>query len=40
MNQKWAWFLLGAVFASMFWAIVVIGLNEQLMQTFLGFGGH
>jgi hypothetical protein len=32
MNQKLAWFLLGALFASMFWVIVVIGLNEQLLQ--------
>jgi hypothetical protein len=40
MNQKWAWFLLGAVFASICCAIVMLGLNGQLMKTFLGFGGH
>ena len=40
MNQKLTWFLLGALFASMFWVIVVIGLNEQLLQTFYGFVGH
>jgi hypothetical protein len=40
MNQKLAWFLLGAVSASLFWATVVIGLNEQLLQAFLGLGGH
>ena len=26
--------------ASLFWAIAVSVLNEQLVQTFLGFGGH
>ena len=40
MNQKLTWFLLGALFASMFWVIVVIGLNEQLLQTFYRFFGH
>jgi hypothetical protein len=40
MNQKWACFLLGAVFASLFWAIVMSALNEQLLQTFFGFGGN
>jgi hypothetical protein len=40
MNQKLAWFLLGMVVASLFWAIVVIELNEQLLKAFLGFGGH
>ena len=40
MNQKLTWFSLGALFASMFWVIVVIGLNEQLLQTFYGFVGH
>jgi hypothetical protein len=40
MNQKLVWFLLGAAFASLFWAMVVSGLNEQLLRTFFGFGGH
>jgi len=40
MNQKLAWFLLGAAFASFFWAIAMSVLNEQLLQTFLGFGGQ
>jgi len=40
MNRKWAWFLLGAVFASLFWAIVMSALNQQLLQTFFGFGGN
>jgi hypothetical protein len=40
MNQKLVWFLLGAVLASLFWAIAVSGLNEQLLGTFFGFGGH
>jgi hypothetical protein len=40
MNQKLAWFLLGAVFASLFWAIVISVLNEQSLQTFFGFAGH
>jgi hypothetical protein len=40
MNQKWAWFLLGALFASIFWVIVLIGLNERLLQTFSGFAGQ
>jgi hypothetical protein len=40
MNQKLVWFLLGAVFASLFWAIAMSVLNEQLMQTFFGFSGH
>jgi hypothetical protein len=31
---------LDAAFASLFWAIAVSVLNEQLVQTFLGFGGH
>jgi hypothetical protein len=40
MYQKLAWFLLGAAFASLFWVIAVSVLNEQLVQTFFGFGGH
>jgi hypothetical protein len=40
MNAKLVWFLLGALFASMFWLIVLIGLNEQLMQAFFGLAGH
>jgi hypothetical protein len=40
MNQKLAWFQLGALFASMFWVIVVSRLNDQLLQTFYGFVGH
>jgi hypothetical protein len=40
MKGKLAWFVLGALLASMFWLIVLIGLNEQLMQTFFGFTGH
>ena len=40
MKGKLAWFVLGALFASMFWLIVFIWLNEQLMQTFFGFAGH
>ena len=40
MTQKLAWFLIGAAFASLFWAIVMSVLNEQLLQTFFGFGGH
>ena len=31
---------LDAAFASLFWAIAVSVLNEQLVQTFFGFGGH
>jgi len=40
MNAKLAWFLLGALSASVFWVIVAIGLNERLMQVFYGFSGH
>jgi hypothetical protein len=40
MTQKLAWFLLGCLFASVFWAIVLIGLNAQLLKAFLGFSGH
>jgi arginine exporter protein ArgO len=40
MTQKLAWFLLGAAFASLIWAIVMSVLNQQLLQTFFGFGGH
>ena len=40
MNEKLAWFLLGAISASLFWGTVVFGLNEQLLQTFYGFAGH
>ena len=40
MNAKLAWFLLGALSASVFWIIVAIGLNERLMQVFSGFAGH
>jgi hypothetical protein len=40
MNGKLAWFLIGAVSASLFWATVVIGLNDQLLQAFFGFIGH
>ena len=40
MNAKLVWFLLGALFASVFWAIAAIGLNERLMQVFYGFAGH
>ena len=40
MNAKLVWFLLGALFASAFWLIAAIGLNERLMQIFYGFTGH
>ena len=40
MNAKLVWFLLGALFASVFWAIAAIGMNERLMQVFYGFAGH
>lgn len=40
MNAKLVWFLLGALFASVFWVIAAIGLNERLMQIFFGFTGH
>jgi hypothetical protein len=40
MNKRWAWFLLGAVSASLFWVIVLIGLNNQLLQAFFGFAGQ
>ena len=40
MNAKLAWFLFGALSASVFWVIVAIGLNERLMQVFYGFSGH
>jgi hypothetical protein len=40
MNQKLVWFFLGAAFASLFWAIAMSVLHEQLLQTFFGFGGH
>ena len=40
MSGKMAWFLLGALFASIFWVIVLTGLNERLLQTFYGFAGH
>jgi hypothetical protein len=40
MKGKLAWFVLGALSASVFWLIVLIGLNEQLMQAFFGLAGH
>jgi hypothetical protein len=40
MNAKVAWFLLGAVAASAFWIVFLIGLNERLMQVFFGLSGH
>ena len=40
MNAKLVWFLLGALFASVFWTIAAIGLSERLMQIFYGFAGH
>ena len=40
MNTKVAWFLLGALAASVFWIVLVNGLNEHLMQVFYGFSGH
>ena len=39
-NAKLAWFLLGGLVASVFWIVLVIGLNERLMQVFYGFSGH
>ena len=40
MNAKLVWFLIGALFASVFWVIAAIGLNDRLTQIFLGFAGH
>jgi hypothetical protein len=40
MNTKVTWFLVGALAASIFWLIVVIGLNERLIEVFYGFAGH
>jgi hypothetical protein len=40
MNGKLAWFLLGVISASLFWATVMVVLNKQLLQTFFGFAGH
>jgi hypothetical protein len=40
MNQKLVWLLLGAALASLFWALAMSVLNEQLVQTFFGFGGQ
>ena len=36
MTAKLVWFLLGALFASVFWIIAAIGLSERLMQIFYG----
>jgi hypothetical protein len=40
MNGKLAWFLAGAVSASLFWVAVLIGVNNQLLQAFFGFAGQ
>jgi hypothetical protein len=40
MNAKLAWFLLGALFASVVWVTLAIGLNERLIQVFYGFAGR
>jgi hypothetical protein len=40
MQHRLTWFALGALFASLIWGIILITLNEQLLQTLLGFGGQ
>ena len=40
MQGKLVWFLFGALTASLLWGAVLLGVNRQLMQTFLGFAGH
>jgi hypothetical protein len=40
LGYKLTWFALGALFASVIWGVLLMNLNEQLLQTFLGFGGH
>jgi arginine exporter protein ArgO len=40
MDQRITWFAIGAVFASLLWAILLSSLNEQLFQTFFGLSGH
>ena len=37
MSAKLVWFLLGALFASVFWVIAAIGLNEALDANLLWF---